>query len=372
MATLYSYSRVGSFFTCPTQYAHRYIHKTPSPSPQGIELFMGSRFHDAMEFLYGELPKRLPDLPEVLSKFDQAWSDSFKEVQSRQKQQGYETPLRINREGETVQDYYERAKSYVESYYGKYAPFDQDETLAVEKRVLFSLDPAGQYKMQGYIDRLSRTPDGTLWVHDYKTGSRKLSKEDARNEDQLALYQLGLAQDPAFRKDPVKLAWHFVAFEDDTVQSERGEKELDFLKKKYVNKIQAIEKAKDFAPLTSALCGWCDFLKLCPDGQKAVAQRAERKAKAEGTQAKDPIAGGRVVSKPVTTAKKAAKETKTPVEPQVIKGGETSPDDVAGKKNRNQQDEAPASTPTTPTVGRRKKSRPVSVDQMDFFGPSRT
>ena len=58
--TVYSYSRVNTFFTCPAQFKFRYIDRLPSPSPEGVELFMGSRFHEAMEFLYHQVPGRVP------------------------------------------------------------------------------------------------------------------------------------------------------------------------------------------------------------------------------------------------------------------------------------------------------------------------
>jgi hypothetical protein len=281
MSQLYSYSRIGCYFTCPCQYAHRYIHKTPSPLPEGVELFMGSRFHEAMEYLYEQVPARIPGLEETLSRFDQLWEAGWKTLQAKQKQKGFATPVRIQREGEDINDYYNRAKLFLERYYEKYKPFDQDRTLGIEKRVVFSLDPDGQYRMQGYIDRVATDGDGTVWVHDYKTGSRKLNPEDARNEDQLALYQLALLQEPEFKNSNIRLVWHYVAFEEDAVITDRTPQELEGLRKRYIAKIQSIEKAKTFLPQTSALCGWCEFLPLCRDGQNEVERRRKKKEGAD-------------------------------------------------------------------------------------------
>jgi hypothetical protein len=148
-------------------------------------------------------------------------------------------------------------------------------------RVAFNLDAKGEYKMQGFIDRLGVDDEGVLWIHDYKTSSRKLSEEDARNEDQLALYQTGLQQNPKFGpKAQFKLLWHFVAFEKDQVVSERSPKEIDWLKQKYISKIQTIEKAKSYPTKTSPLCGWCEFLTVCAEGQAYVANRKGRGAAA--------------------------------------------------------------------------------------------
>jgi len=289
MSQLYSYSRVGCYFTCPAQYAHRYIQKTPSPLPEGVELFMGSRFHEAMEFLYQQVPRQVPPLPEVLDRFERFWDAGWNALQTKQKQRGFSTPIRILKEGEGLRDYHDRAKLFLERYYEKYQPFDQDRTLGLEKRVVFSLDSGGLFKMQGYIDRIARDKDGTVWVHDYKTGSRKLNPDDARNEDQLALYQLGLLQDPELKKSRIKMVWHYVAFEDDAVESERSDKELEGLRKRWIDKIQTLEKAKTFSTQTSALCGWCEFLPLCADGQAEVERRKRKK---EGA---SPPAGSRDV-----------------------------------------------------------------------------
>lgn len=278
--TTYSYSRVNSFLTCPAQYHHRYLARTQPPVPEGVELFMGSRFHEVMEELYkAERPAGTPPptLQELLNQFHENWDRALAVNVKKQKERGFAAPVRITREGLTLEDYRQKAAGFIESYYRKYAPFDQDRTEAIELRVQFKLDGNGQYLMQGYIDRLAVDGDGTLWIHDYKTGAKKITEEEARNEDQLALYMLGLKQHERFKDYPrMRMVWHYVAFEDDAVISDRESDELKVLRNRYVRHIQQIESAKTFNPRTSALCGWCEFLTLCQDGQEAVAARAKR------------------------------------------------------------------------------------------------
>lgn len=352
MPQLYSYSRIGCFFTCPLQYAHRYIHKTPSPLPEGVELFMGSRFHEVMEYLYEEAPKAVPSLEAVVDRFDQAWDAGWKVLLSKQKQRGFATPIRISREGEDVLDYYHRTKLFLERYYEKYKPFDQDRTIGIEKRVVFNLDPAGQYRMQGYIDRVAEAPDGTITIHDYKTGGHKHQVGDHDKEDQLSLYQLGLTQEPAFKNSVFRLQWHYVAFDDDVMEARRTPDDLEGLKATYVKKIQAIEKAKDFLPRTSALCGWCEFLPLCKDGQA----EAERRKKKKESQAA------------------SAPAEKTPVEPAALPApavdgaasSEPGPTPEAGPSAANP---APAGeAPKERRVGRPKKKAPEGPSpQLSLF-----
>ena len=276
---VYSYSRINTYFTCPTQFQFRYLERRPSPVAEGVELFLGSRFHETMEFLYGQLSKRVPSVNELMDFFKNHWGNHWKAALHKQREKNYPEPLRIVQEGQSMEDYFQKGQLFVENYYHKYHPFDQDKTEGLELKVAFDLDSQGKYKMQGFLDRLARDPEGTLWIHDYKTSSRKMSAEDARYEDQLALYQIGLQQSPTYGlKEKVKLAWHFVAFENDVVVSERNAKEIEWLKKKYISKIETIEKAREFPTKTGVLCKWCEYLSVCPDGTAWVKNHEKTKS----------------------------------------------------------------------------------------------
>jgi len=269
--TIYSYSRINTYFTCPAQFQFRYIERRPSPVAEGIELFLGSRFHETMEYLYEQVNHKVPTVNELVTYFNQHWEKHWQQSLQKQKDRNFRDTLRIAKAGQTVEDYFQKGQLFVENYYHQYHPFDQDKTEGIELKVAFNLDPKGEFKMQGFIDRLGRDDDGTLWIHDYKTSARKMSEEDARGEDQLALYQAGLLQNPRFgSKEKFKLLWHFVAFEKDQVIGERNSKEIDWLKQKYIAKIETIEKAKTYPTKTSILCKWCEFLTVCSDGKAWV------------------------------------------------------------------------------------------------------
>lgn len=333
--TIYSYSRVNTYFTCPAQFQFRYIEKRPSPVADGIELFLGSRFHETMEHLYGQLSQGIPTVNELVKYFDQHWEKHWQQALHKQKDRGFRDTLRIAKAGQTIDDYFQKGRLFVENYYHQYHPFDQDKTEpnGIELRVAFDLDPQGRFKMQGFIDRLARDDNGTLWIHDYKTSARKLSEDDARNEDQLALYQVGLSQDQRYgTKEKYKLLWHFVAFEKDQVISERSPKELDWLKKKYISKIETIEKAKTFPTKTGILCKWCEYLTVCTDGKAWVKDHSKNGEEVEETQPATPA--------PVPAAL-AVKE----------------PSELAP---------AAVTAPMTPGAPR-KKAKSVSTDQLSLF-----
>ena len=301
--TIYSYSRINTYFTCPAQFQFRYIEKRPSPVAEGIELFLGSRFHETMEFLYHQVPKKIPTVNEMVDYFKNHWEKHWQQSLQKQKDKNFKETLRIVNEGQSAEDYFQKGLLFVENYYHQYHPFDQDKTEGIEIRVTFDLDSKGQFKMQGFIDRLGRDDEGTLWIHDYKTSSRKISEEDVKTEDQLALYQIGLTQNPKYgAKEKIKLIWHFVAFEKDQVVSERNPKEISWLRDKYISKIQTIEKAKSYPTKPSVLCSWCEYLSVCSDGQQSVANRKRRSDAKEAIKpAQDPVESAPEASNQLTS-----------------------------------------------------------------------
>jgi 6-pyruvoyl-tetrahydropterin synthase len=89
-----------------------------------------------------------------------------------------------------------------------------------------------------------------------------MTQEDADQDWQLGLYHLALLSKwPEAEK--TKLVWHFLVF-NKQIESWRRREELDKLQETVVQRIQEIERAKDFPPAKSALCDWCAFQDICP------------------------------------------------------------------------------------------------------------
>ncbi len=327
---------------------------------EGIELFLGSRFHETMEFLYQQLPLRVPTVNEVVDHFKKHWGYQWQDALKKQKDKGFKETLRIVQEGPTVEDYFQKGLLFTENYYHQYHPFDQDQTEGIELKVAFNLDPKGQYKMQGFIDRLGRDAEGTLWIHDYKTSSRKMSEDDARNEDQLALYQIGLSQSPHYGpKEKVKLLWHFVAFEKDQVVSERSPKEIDRLKEKYISKIDIIEKAKSYPTKPGVLCQWCEYLTVCSDGQKWVENR-KKSAETQfsnGKNKSEPVPAHPLSMPSPTVPAEAVQSVATPIAPP------QNPQTDLGPLSAQTSSSDPPFKPSR----KRKALAGVSPDQLSLF-----
>jgi len=247
--TIYSHSRLETFRNCPLKYKFNYIDKIKRKE-EGIEAFLGSRFHEIMEKIYRNLPFRMYSLDELLDFYGDIWDKK------------YHDKVMIANEERKAKDYKEIGKKFIEDYYKRYYPFNRGKVLGIERPVMIDLDGKGKYRLRGFIDRLNRTEDGTYEIHDYKT-SKSLPEQSKMDEDrQLALYQVGV-QKLWDDVNQVELVWHYVAF-DKEIRSKRTKEALDALKKESIDLIKKIEATREFLPNESTLCGWCYYKDICP------------------------------------------------------------------------------------------------------------
>jgi putative RecB family exonuclease len=265
VAALYSHSRLSSFENCPKQFEYRYVQKIPSES-ESIEAFVGKRVHEILERLYLFVGRgQIPGVERVVDRYQKLWEETWDAER-----------IRIVREGTPASFYRELGERCLRGYYMRHYPFDADETLGIEKRVVFSLDPTGEYRMQGIIDRISRARDGVIEVHDYKTGARVPSQKMLDSDRQLALYQIGLAREFG-EGQPFRLVWHYVA-KNVIRTSTRSAEDLVALRGATIDRIDEIQAAEAYPPRRSALCGWCEYKQLCPEwGASEAASEAESK-----------------------------------------------------------------------------------------------
>jgi putative RecB family exonuclease len=257
---VFSHSRLSSFENCPKQFHFRYVLKIESPS-ESVEAFLGKRVHEVLERLYRFVKDgRVPSVDKVVHRFRAFWTEQFDP-----------TRITITRSEFVADTYREIGERCLRNHYRRHYPFDGDETLALEEHVSFALDDGGQYLMQGIIDRLVRTRDGTLEIHDFKTGARVPPQRVLDEDRQLALYQLGLRR--RYGDDtPVRLVWHYLQA-GMTLSSQRTREQLDTLRDKTVALIDRIQAEERFAPKPGPLCDWCEYRGYCPafEAERAAA-----------------------------------------------------------------------------------------------------
>lgn len=248
---IYSHSRLSSFEQCPLKFRFRYIDKIIPEVKDTIESFLGRVVHEALEWLYLEVKAgKLPHIDELISYYASNW------------RRNYHQELKINRNGLTSEDYFNKGIQFLVNYYMKHKPFD-DNTLEVEKRIEIQLDELGRYKIQGFIDRLSYNLENEEYeIHDYKTANNLPREEQIAKDKQLALYALGIKE--SFGKDKeVSLVWHFLAH-DVKIKIKKTNDELEQLKQNTINLIKEIETTTEFPAQKSPLCNWCEYKPICP------------------------------------------------------------------------------------------------------------
>ncbi len=246
---IYSHSRLGCFETCPLKYKLSYIDKIDRDE-QGIEAFLGSRFHEAMEKLYKDLKFKTYSQKELLSYYETQWDKEYSDA------------VIVTKKNRTPEDYKNIGRKCIEDYYKRYYPFNQGRVLGLERSILIDLKGDDKYKLRGFIDRIVQAEDDTYEIHDYKTSGHLPDQKHLDEDRQLALYQIGV-QNIWNDVKKARLIWHYVVF-DKEMSSVRTSKQLDELKGNIVSLIDQVEATKDFLPTESSLCEWCAYPDLCP------------------------------------------------------------------------------------------------------------
>ena len=247
---VYSHSQLSTYEQCPLKYRLNYRDKIKRDI-EGVEAFLGSRVHDTLKKCYDDARlTKANSLNDLFSYYDNIW------------QKNWHDSIVITKKDLTQEHYQALGKRMIETYYQRYTPFDSDMTIQTEMRLNFTLDDENKYRLTGYIDRLSRTTDGVYQIHDYKTSAHLPSQEDADNDRQLGLYQIGVRKKwPDINN--IKLIWHYVAFDRELISS-RSDEAISKLVLETTRLIDEIDSATDFPPKESGLCDWCEYPDLCP------------------------------------------------------------------------------------------------------------
>jgi putative RecB family exonuclease len=253
----YSHSQLSTYETCPQQYKLAYIDKIEVET-EGIEAFMGSRVHEALEKLYRDLKvTKLNTLEELLDFYHQSWEKNWNDM------------IQIIRKDYSAEDYHRLGEKCITDYYKRYTPFDQGKTLGLEENIYFPLEEEKGYWIRGFIDRLTLVDSSILEIHDYKTSSRLPTQEDINSDRQLAFYQMGVADKWQGIKE-VRLIWHYLTF-DTEIHSSRTPGQLHQLRQATLELIRRIETDKQFLPKEGPLCDWCDYQGFCPKRKHLIA-----------------------------------------------------------------------------------------------------
>jgi RecB family exonuclease len=256
-------TRLATWLDCSRRYRMSYLDRpVPPKGPPWAHNSVGAAVHNALAGWWRlPLPRRTPQAAGAL--VTTGWIS-----------EGFASDAQSAR-------YRDWARSLVEAYADGLDP--ADEPVGVERTVATRTD---KIAVSGRIDRLDARPradgEGTeLIVVDYKTGRHLLSVDDARSSLALALYALAASR--ALRKECRRvelhhlpsgqvLAWEHTA---ETLQRHLGRaedvaEECAEADERMRAPLPREKYDEVFPPRPSPACGWCDYLRNCPEGQQAA------------------------------------------------------------------------------------------------------
>jgi putative RecB family exonuclease len=254
MGKLYSFSRLQSFRHCRRQYKYRYLDRIPS-GLETVEAFRGSRVHEALQALYDRVKRGTVESGDWLDRtYLELWRAKA------------HPDLKVPGTGRSLEEYREEGRRFLSDYHRVHHPFNRTRVLETEELIRFQVGRGPRrYDFCGVLDRLDWNEEDVLYeIHDYKTSETLPTQEEIDRDRQLGLYHLAvLSRRPEART--IKLVWHYLAFGRD-LESRRNAEALSALEDEVVVEIQEIEGCREFPGAPGALCSWCAYQSLCPDG----------------------------------------------------------------------------------------------------------
>ena len=247
--TIYSHSRLSNYKDCPFKFKLKYIDGMDEGTT--IEQFLGSKVHEVLHYIYDKVKSgKTPTLKQVLKYYTNLWKKE------------YTREIRIVKKDFSARYYFVRGEQLIKQYYRNHVPFDEN-VIALEQEIKIDLDGKGKYLLRGFIDKLIYNKEsGNYEIHDYKTGNWLKSQEELDNDNQLALYSLGV-KEMFSDAEKIDLIWYFLAHEE-KLSSSRTDQQLEKLKEEIINLIKEIESTTEWPAKESTFCRWCGFNTQCP------------------------------------------------------------------------------------------------------------
>ncbi len=259
-----SYSSSRTYLECPLRWKFLYVDRL-SEAPRGYFTF-GRTIHAVLERLMGPLVvpanrrATSADNQRTLDHYGPGEREGDSLLMSREaliatydalwSSEGYTSP-------EEEARYRALGADMLLGYYGQLEA-SPPQPVAVEQHLETAWDGI---PIHGYIDRLDRTPTGGLEILDYKT-SRELSREDARDSDQLSIYQVLVERN---YPDPVDgLTFYHLRSLTPIRSAPRPKPTLETLYDRLGQVTDGI-RSEAFDPTPGRQCGRCEFQSLCPE-----------------------------------------------------------------------------------------------------------
>ena len=258
-------TRLSAWLDCPRRYRMSYLDRpSPPKGPPWAHNSLGASIHNALAGWW-RLPLEQRTMAAAGTLVARGWID-----------EGFADQTQSAR-------YRDQAARMVERYVAGLDP--ADEPLGVERTVATRTD---RIAVSGRIDRLdwraAEGADAGLVVVDYKTGRHLLTVEDARSSMALVLYALAAGR--ALRRPCHRVELHHLpsgrvlawSHSDESLARHLGRaediaSECAAADEQMRDGLPADRYDEVFPPRPGSACGWCDYLRHCPEGAAAAVTR---------------------------------------------------------------------------------------------------
>lgn len=252
------------YMQCPRMYRWKTIDRLPDP-PTWAQA-RGTLVHAVLEWLYGAVEPQQRTVQAALDRVPVEWDAILNDTESRD-----EVGKWFPTWGLTREDVIEQASDLLTRYFTMEDPtlLGNPQTEQDVKEVI------GGVPMRGKIDRVDVAAGAGVRVVDYKTGKAPPPRFRDKAIWQLLFYALMW-----WRRDgaiPARLRLIFLGGNaPEFVEHSPTAAELAAFEKEVQSLWASINRdfdALDFEPRTSALCPWCPFQSMCPEGSQVQRRR---------------------------------------------------------------------------------------------------
>jgi len=252
---LYSFSQIQTYVQCPLKYKFRYVDKIVPEFEENLHLILWTEVHSALEWLYNKVNNfQKPSYDELEQVFVEKFNEKANKIEVEDKQK---------------EEFLERWKYYLKSFYDKHFPFEDIKVIWTE--IQLYIDLWDNIKFQGFIDRLDKKQDDFI-LTDYKTNKNLPPEDKTLYEEQLTLYALWVKQ--KYQKYFQKLYGNLVYLHFEIQDFwEITDEKIKQISEKYKNLALEIETKKAeynlwnqeaFTEKENPNCKFCDYKELCP------------------------------------------------------------------------------------------------------------
>ena len=246
-----SFSQLAAFEICPWSYRLKYVDYAPE-ALETEQMYLGSRLHEALAWLYGELGKRR-DRTELLAWFRDRLAET----------------LPFGAGDDTTKRLFEAGRKALTFHHDVVYRNERTRTIAVEKMVRMKL--GGGVTFVGRVDRIAFDPSGTVEVIDYKASQRRCTSRP-RIPDGLQIAAYGAA---------VLLELDLPSVIARRIVLATGEEERFALMAEDVRQVtQSLRRwvarlaaSGAFPPRVGTHCASCQFNPICAEGARIPASR---------------------------------------------------------------------------------------------------